>query len=59
MIESACNARIQRPDAGGPDIFFHIQAFPLGTIPEFDMRVSYDTAVQRSGKIEAVDVRVL
>jgi cold shock protein len=49
-----------RPDAGGHDIFFHIKAFPLGTIPEFDMRVVYDVATSpRSGKLEAVDVRVL
>jgi cold shock protein len=49
-----------RPDAGGPDIFFHIKAFPLGTIPEFDMRVSYDTAVSpRNGKLEAVGVQLL
>jgi hypothetical protein len=41
-------------------MFFHIEAFPFGTIPEIDMRVSYDTAVnRRSGKPEAVGVRVL
>jgi cold shock protein len=47
-------------DGGGQDIFFHLKAFPLGIIPEVGMRVSYDTAVNaRSGKLEAVDVRVL
>jgi hypothetical protein len=41
-------------------MFFHIRAFPLGIIPEFDMRVVYDTAISpRSGKLEATDVRVL
>jgi cold shock protein len=47
-------------DSGGPDMFVHIKAFPLGTMPEAGMRVVYDVAVSpRSGKLEAVDVRVL
>jgi hypothetical protein len=38
---------------------FHGKA-QFGIIPEFDMRVVYDTAISpRSGKLEATDVRVL
>jgi cold shock protein len=47
-------------DSGDSDMFVHIKAFPLGTIPEIGMRVSYDAAISpRTGKLEAVDVRVL
>ncbi|MGY8637452.1 cold shock domain-containing protein [Bradyrhizobium sp. 14AA] len=49
-----------RPDSGGTDIFFHLKSFSASLTPEAGARVSYNLAPdQRSGKLQAVSVRVL
>jgi cold shock protein len=47
-----------KPDLGGIDIFFHIEAFE-GDEPQIGQRVAYETATDaRSGRPRAVNVRL-
>ena len=47
------------PDAGGPDVFLHIKAFPAGAgRPQTGLRLSYETERNREGKLRARAVRI-
>ena len=46
-----------KPDLGGVDIFFHIEAFD-GDEPQVGQRVSYEIATDtRTGKMRGVNVK--
>jgi CspA family cold shock protein len=52
-----------RPDAGGPDVFFHMKGVARlgwGTMPREEARVEFDIVTDRvNGRIRAENVRLL
>jgi CspA family cold shock protein len=48
-----------KPDDGGPDVFLHISALPMGVQPHEGDRVSFELEPdERSGRSRAGHVRV-
>jgi cold shock CspA family protein len=48
-----------KPDLGGVDLFFHLDAFVSDAEPQEGDRVSYEIAADASGRQRAVNVRLV
>lgn len=47
------------PDGGGPDVFVHmsvVQKSSLGGIPGDGLRVSFESSIQKDGRLRAVSL---
>ena len=48
-----------QPDSGGSDLFFHVRAFTVLVEPKENQRVEYDVAIDRNGREQAKNLRLM
>ena len=48
-----------QPDSGGSDLFFHVRAFTVLVEPKENQRVEYEVALDRSGREQARNLRLM